>query len=73
MLRALLAGILVVLVSGPLGCVVVWRRMAYFGDALAHGALLGAGLALAFDFNAPLSREKISTPPRLVVSRANPL
>jgi len=52
MLRALLAGILVVLVSGPLGCVVVWRRMAYFGDTLAHGALLGAGLALAFDFNA---------------------
>ena len=50
-LRALLAGLLVVLVSGPLGCVVVWRRMAYFGDALAHAALLGASLALMLHIN----------------------
>lgn len=49
--RALLAGLLVVLVSGPLGCVVVWRRMAYFGDALAHSALLGTALALMLDIN----------------------
>jgi zinc transport system permease protein len=55
MLRALLAGVLVVLVSSPLGCVVVWRRMAYFGDTLAHGALLGAGLSLAFDVSALLA------------------
>jgi len=47
--RALLAGMLVVLVSGPLGCVVVWRRMSYFGDALAHAALLGTAMALMFD------------------------
>jgi len=50
-LRALLAGLLVVMVSGPLGCVVVWRRMAYFGDALAHSALLGAAIALLIDIN----------------------
>ncbi len=50
-LRALLAGLLVVLVSGPMGCVVVWRRMAYFGDALAHSALLGTALALSFELN----------------------
>lgn len=49
--RALLAGLLVVLVAGPLGCVVVWRRMAYFGDALAHSALLGTSLAIMFDIN----------------------
>jgi len=48
-LRALIAGILVVLVSGPMGCVVVWRRMAYFGDALAHSALLGTSMAIMFD------------------------
>jgi len=48
-LRALIAGMLVVLVSGPMGCVVVWRRMAYFGDALAHSALLGTSLAIMFD------------------------
>ena len=50
-IRALLAGLLVVLVAGPLGCVVVWRRMAYFGDALAHSALLGTSLALMVDIN----------------------
>jgi zinc transport system permease protein len=49
--RALIAGMLVVLVSGPLGCVVVWRRMAYFGDALAHSALLGTSIAIMFDIN----------------------
>lgn len=50
-LRALLAGLLIVLVTGPLGCVVVWRRMAYFGDTLAHSALLGTALALMFDMS----------------------
>jgi len=48
LLRALMAGAAVALVAGPLGCFIVWRRMAYFGDALAHSALLGivAGLLL---------------------------
>lgn len=43
---ALAAGLLVVLMTAPLGCFVVWRRMAYFGDTLAHAGLLGAALAL---------------------------
>ena len=43
-LRALLGGVAAALVAGPLGCFVVWRRMAYFGDALAHSALLGVAL-----------------------------
>jgi zinc transport system permease protein len=47
--RAALAGVGVALVAGPLGCFVVWRRMAYFGDTVAHAALLGVALALAFD------------------------
>lgn len=50
-LRAFIAGLLVVLVSGPLGCVIVWRRMAYFGDTLAHAALLGTALSLSFQFS----------------------
>lgn len=45
-LRALAAGIGVALVAGVLGCFVVWRRMAYFGDSLAHSALLGVALGL---------------------------
>ncbi|MFQ5565134.1 MAG: metal ABC transporter permease [Paracoccaceae bacterium] len=48
-LRAALAGLGVALVAGPLGCFVVWRRMAYFGDTVAHAALLGVALALALD------------------------
>ena len=42
--RALLAGIGVAVVAGPLGCFVVWRRMAYFGDTISHAALLGVAL-----------------------------
>ncbi|MGV3650427.1 MAG: zinc ABC transporter permease subunit ZnuB [Devosia sp.] len=44
--RALVAGIGVALVAGPLGCFIVWRRMAYFGDTMAHSALLGVAFAL---------------------------
>ncbi|MBT6137181.1 MAG: hypothetical protein HOH65_06845 [Rhodospirillaceae bacterium] len=46
LLRALLAGLGVAAVAGPLGCFVVWRRMAYFGDTLAHASLLGVALGL---------------------------
>ena len=44
MLRAGLAGVGLALLVGPLGALIVWRRMAYFGDTLAHSALLGIGL-----------------------------
>jgi zinc transport system permease protein len=44
--RALVAGIGVALVAGPAGCFIVWRRMAYFGDTMAHTALLGVALGL---------------------------
>ncbi|WP_113912569.1 metal ABC transporter permease [Roseovarius dicentrarchi] len=47
MLRAALAGIGTALAAAPLGCFVVWRRMAYFGDATAHAAILGVALSLA--------------------------
>jgi zinc transport system permease protein len=48
-LYALAAGLLLAVVVGPLGSVVVWRRMAYFGDTLSHAALLGVALAIAAD------------------------
>ena len=50
-LYALLGGIGVAAVAGPLGAFVVWRRMAYFGDTLAHSALLGIALGVLFDIN----------------------
>lgn len=51
MLRAALAGIGVAIAAAPLGCFVVWRRMAYFGDATAHAAILGVALSLAFSMS----------------------
>lgn len=50
LLRAALAGAGIALVAAPMGCFVVWRRMAYFGDTTAHAALLGVALALALDW-----------------------
>jgi len=54
LVRALIGGLGVALVAGPLGCFVVWRRLAYFGDTLSHSALLGVALALLFDANITL-------------------
>ena len=51
MMRAALAGVGVALAAAPLGCFVVWRRMAYFGDATAHAAMLGVALSLALSIS----------------------
>lgn len=53
--RAILAGIGVALVTGPLGCFIVWRRLAYFGDTLSHAALLGVALSFLFEINITLA------------------
>ncbi len=55
MLRALAAGLGLTMVSGPLGVFVVWQRMAYFGDTLAHSALLGIALGLLLQVSLQLS------------------
>ena len=54
-IRAILGGIGVALVAGPLGCFVIWRRLAYFGDTLSHSALLGVALAFLFELNIMLT------------------
>lgn len=51
LLRALVGGLGVALVAGPFGSFVVWRRLAYFGDTLAHSALLGVALGFIFHVN----------------------
>ena len=51
LLRALAAGVGVALVAGPFGSFVIWRRMAYFGDTLAHASLLGVALGFALRVN----------------------
>ena len=54
-IRALIAGVGIALVTGPLGCFIIWRRLAFFGDTLAHSALLGVTLAFTFDVSIALS------------------
>jgi zinc transport system permease protein len=55
LVRALLAGMGMALITGPLGCFIVWRRMAYFGDTISHSALLGVALSFALDINVTLT------------------
>jgi zinc transport system permease protein len=55
LVRALLGGVGVALAAGPLGCIMVWRRMAYFGAALSHSALLGVALGLLLGTNVSLA------------------
>lgn len=54
LVRALLGGLGVALVAGPFGSFVVWRRLAYFGDTLAHSALLGVAVGFLLHLNLTL-------------------
>ena len=66
-IRALIAGIGIALVAGPLGCFVIWRRLSFFGDTLSHSALLGVTLAFSFDINIALSVFLVSSALALVL------
>ncbi len=55
LLRALAAAVGLAVVAAPLGCIVVWQRMAYFGETIAQASLIGVALGLAFDVNLNLS------------------
>ncbi|ART62828.1 zinc transport system permease protein [Kushneria marisflavi] len=68
MVRAALAGTGVALASAPLGCFVVWRRMAYFGDATAHAAMLGVALSLVLSVSLLASVLVVALIMALVVS-----
>lgn len=54
-LRALAAAIAVAIIAAPLGALVVWNRMAYFGETVAQASLLGVALGLALSVNLTLS------------------
>lgn len=49
--RALAAGLGLSLISAPLGCFLVWQRMAFFGETVAQASLIGIALGLAFNLN----------------------
>lgn len=50
----ILSGLILSLAAGPLGSLMVWRRMAYFGDTVAHSALLGVAIALMIEADSTL-------------------
>lgn len=68
LLRGVLAGLAVALAAGPLGCFVVWRRMAYFGDATSHAAILGVALALGLSLSVFVGTLAVALAMALVVS-----
>ena len=50
-MRALLAGLGLAMIAAPLGCFVVWRRMAYYGETVAQAGLIGIALGLGLSLN----------------------
>jgi zinc transport system permease protein len=68
LVRAALAGVGVAVATGPLGAFVVWRRMAYFGDATSHAAILGVALALALSLPVGLGTMLVALAMALTVS-----
>ena len=65
--RAFFAGIGLAIITGPLGCFIVWRRLSYFGDTLSHSALLGVTIAYSFELNIALSVFIISSVVALIL------
>lgn len=68
-LRAALAGLALVCATGPLGCFVLWGRMAYFGDAMGHAAMLGVALALAAGWPVPAGTILVAVTLALLIVR----
>ena len=69
LVRAIIAGVGIALVTGPLGCFVVWRRLSFFGDTLAHSALLGVLLSISLDINLSLTIFVVSSLVALLLLR----
>ena len=69
LVRAIIAGIGIALVTGPPGCFVVWRRLSFFGDTLAHSALLGVLLSISLNINVSLTIFVVSSLVALILLR----
>lgn len=50
-LNALIAGVGLAMIMGPIGCFVIWRRIAFVGDTMAHSAIAGVALALIYEYD----------------------
>ena len=66
-IRALIAGIGIAFVTGPIGCFIIWRRLSFFGDTLSHSALLGVTIGFFFNINVAFSVFLISSAVALIL------
>ena len=66
-IRALIAGIGIAFVTGPIGCFIIWRRLSFFGDTLSHSALLGVTIGFFFNINVAFSVFLISSSVALIL------
>jgi zinc transport system permease protein len=69
--RAALGAGLLGAACGPIGCFVLWRRMAYLGESVAHMGLLGAAIGLLIGINALLGTAVLAVVAALVMARAS--
>lgn len=51
LLRAVAAGVGLAVIAAPLGCFLVWQRMAFFGETVAQASLIGVAVALALSLD----------------------
>lgn len=72
MVSAGLAGVMLAMMTGPLGALIVWRRMAYFGEAMAHATMLGIGLSLMMGINPALGVSALCLLLALLLARLQP-
>jgi len=68
--RAMLGAALLAAACGPIGCLVLWRRLAYVGESVAHIGLLGAALGLLLGVDALLGTAALAIVAALVMARA---
>ena len=55
LVRSILAGLMMVSIAAPMGCLMVWQRLAFLSDTLGHAAVLGVGIGLLLEVNPMLS------------------
>jgi zinc transport system permease protein len=56
--------------AGPVGCFVLWRRMAYLGESVAHMGLLGAAIGLLTGVAPLLGVGVLAVTAALIMARA---
>ena len=49
LVRSVIAGLIMVAIAAPMGCLMVWQRLAFLSDTLGHAAVMGVGLGLLLE------------------------